>query len=188
MATATPSSGKKTPARKSAAKSAKTASARSKSKSKSQDAVALLKADHREVEQWFSQFEKARAETRKLELAQKICLALKVHTQIEEELVYPPSREHVKDDDIVDEAIVEHDAAKKLIAEIEAMQPSDEMYDAKVKVLSEMIEHHVEEEEKEYFPQLEKSDLDLKSLGEQLAMRKQELMSELAPANSATLQ
>jgi hemerythrin superfamily protein len=183
MATATQSTGKKTTKSKSAT-SKKTTTRKPAQK----DAVQLLKADHREVEGWFSQFEKAANEGKKAELAQKIVTALKVHTQIEEELFYPASREFLKDDDIVDEAIVEHDAAKKLMAEIEGMQPSEEMYDAKVKVLQEMIEHHVEEEEKEYFPQVQKSEMDLKGLGEQMAMRKKELMGEMAPAQSKTMQ
>ncbi|HEX2559758.1 hemerythrin domain-containing protein [Phenylobacterium sp.] len=184
MATAAQSAGKKS-AKSKASTAKKTTTAR---KTPQKDAVALLKADHREVEGWFSQFEKAKSDAKKLELVQKILLALKVHTQVEEELFYPPSREFVKDDEIVDEAVVEHDAAKKLMAEIEAMQPSDDMYDAKVKVLSEMIEHHVEEEEKEYFPQCQKSDMDLKAIGEQIMMRKKELMTELQPAQMNTVQ
>ncbi|MFC3077522.1 hemerythrin domain-containing protein [Phenylobacterium terrae] len=183
MATATQSAGKKTAKSKSSA--AKKTTTR---KTAQKDAVALLKADHREVEGWFSQFEKASSEAKKAELVQKILLALKVHTQLEEELVYPASREVVKDEELVDEAIVEHDAAKKLMAEIEEMEPSDEMYDAKVKVLSEQIEHHVEEEEKEYFPQLQKSDMDLKAIGEQIMMRKKELMAELSPMQPKTVQ
>ena len=143
------------------------------------DAVALLKADHRAVEKLFGDFEKAKDESRKAQLAEQICLELRVHTQIEEELVYPASREFLKDDDIVNEALVEHQSAKDLIEQIEGMEPSDEMFDAKVTVLQEMIEHHVEEEEKEYFPQLQKSEMDLKGLGLQLAERKKALMTEL---------
>ena len=183
MATAAQSAGKKSAKSKSS-----TAKKTTTRKTAQKDAVALLKADHREVEGWFSQFEKASSEAKKAELVQKILLALKVHTQLEEELVYPASREVVKDEELVDEAIVEHDAAKKLMAEIEAMEPSDEMYDAKVKVLSEQIEHHVEEEEKEYFPQLQKSDMDLKAIGEQIMMRKKALMAELSPAQMKTVQ
>jgi hypothetical protein len=106
-------------------------------------------------------------------------MELTVHTQIEEEIFYPTSREFLEDDEIVNEAIIEHAAAKDLIAEIEAGDPSDEMFDAKVKVLQEQIEHHVEEEEKEYFPQVQKTDMDLKTIGEQMKMRKQELMAEM---------
>lgn len=178
MATASQSTGKKTTKSKSSSTAKKTTARKPAQK----DAVALLKADHREVEGWFSQFEKARSDAKKAELVQKILLALKVHTQVEEELVYPTSREVVKDEELVDEAIVEHDAAKKLMAEIEAMQPSDDMYDAKVKVLSEQIEHHVEEEEKRLeglFAQARKADVDLDALGEQLAARKQRLQDEI---------
>ena len=143
------------------------------------DAIALLKADHREVEKYFGQFEKTRADERKLELAQKICKALKVHTQIEEEVFYPAFIEGTEDKDLHHEAIVEHNGAKKLIAEIEDSGPSDDYYDAKVKVLSEMIKHHVKEEEQPggMFAEARKSDMDLVTLGAQLKARKQELMN-----------
>lgn len=173
MPTPTPSTAR-TSARKTAAK--RRAAGRA-----APDAIKLLEADHREVEGWFAQFEKARTDARRSELAAKICLALKVHMQIEEELFYPPSREALRDDDIVDEAVVEHAAARTLIGEIEAMQPDDALYDAKLKVLSEMIEHHVGEEEKEYFPRVRKTDMDLKAIGEQLAARKAELMARAEP-------
>jgi len=127
------------------------------------DAVALLKADHRQVEQWFGQFEKARDDQRKLELATNICNALKVHTTIEEEIFYPAFLEAAQDEDIHHEAIVEHDGAKKLIAEIEASGPDDDFYDAKVSVLSEMIKHHVKEEEQPggMFAEARKAGMDL---------------------------
>lgn len=175
-----------TPAKKkSASKSTSSArkSATREAGTKTPDAVALLVADHREVEKYFADFEKARSDKRKKELADKICLALKVHTQIEEESFYPASREYLDDEDIVDEAVVEHASAKDLIAQIESMNPGDELYDAKVKVLGEMIEHHVEEEEKEYFPQVKKTDMDLQGLGEQMAARKAELMAEMSGPN-----
>lgn len=146
------------------------------------DAVALLKADHRAVEKLFAQFEKARSDKVKKSVADKICMELRVHTQIEEEIFYPVSREHLKDDAIVDEAVVEHASAKSLIAEIEQMAPGDDLYDAKVKVLSELIEHHVEEEEKEYFPQAKKTDMDMKAVGARMAARKGELKDQMAPA------
>jgi hypothetical protein len=147
--------------------------------SRRKDAIQLLKADHREVEKLFAQFEKASGDERKMQIARKICMELKVHTQIEEEIFYPTSREFLKDDEIVNEAVVEHQAAKDLIAQIEGMDAADEMFDAKVTVLQEQIEHHVEEEEKEYFPQLQKSDMDLKGVGERLTMRKKELMAQM---------
>ena len=141
-----------------------------------QDAIALLKADHREVEDLFSQFEKARS--RKLELAREICNALKVHTQIEEEIFYPAVKPKI-DEEMVNEAIVEHAAAKDLIAEIEAMDGSEELFEAKMKVLQEQIEHHVEEEEKEMFKEVRDTRLDLKELGTQMATRKEELMAAM---------
>jgi hemerythrin superfamily protein len=172
MATATPSS--------STAKSRRSAAAKKAAATRAKDAINLLKADHRKVEDLFSQYEKAKDDAaRKQRIAMQICMELKVHTQIEEEIFYPQSREFLKEDDIVDEAIVEHQAAKDLIEQIEGMDPSDEMYDAKVTVLQEQIEHHVEEEEKEYFPQVQKSDMDTKQVGEQLMARKQELMRQM---------
>jgi hemerythrin superfamily protein len=160
-------------------KSKKT-SRRSPARAKPQaDAISLLKADHREVEGWFGQFEKTRSDQKKSELAGKICTALKVHTTIEEEIFYPAFLEATEDKDMHHEAAVEHDGAKKLIAEIEASGPQDDYYDAKVKVLSEMIKHHVKEEEQRggMFAEARQSDMDLKSLGAQLATRKSELMN-----------
>jgi hemerythrin superfamily protein len=145
------------------------------------DAIALLKADHRQVEEWFEQFEKARDDDRKQTLATQICTALKVHTMIEEEIFYPAFLAATEDLEIHHEAEVEHNGAKKLIAEIEGSSPDDEYFDAKVKVLSEMIKHHVKEEEQAegMFAEARKSDMDLQSLGERLAARKAELMEEM---------
>jgi len=153
----------------------------------SQDAIALLKADHRQVEEWFDQFESTRSDDRKKKLAGQICQALEVHTQIEAEIFYPAFLEATEEEDIHHEAEVEHDSAKKLIAEIEGSGPDDEYYDAKVKVLSEMIKHHVNEEEQRggMFAKARESDMDLKALGEQLAARKQELMGEASPPQRA---
>lgn len=145
------------------------------------DAIALLIADHREVDGWFEDFEAATDDAEKKALADKICLALKVHTQIEEELFYPPAREKTSDGDLIDEALVEHTGAKILIAQIEAMQPGQALYDAKVKVLGEQIRHHVEEEESELFPEVRDTRIDLKALGVKLAARKAELLTLLAP-------
>jgi hypothetical protein len=148
---------------------------------KSQDAIALLKEDHRKVEELFEQFEKAKGEGRKEKLALEICKELTIHTIIEEEIFYP-SIEGKVDEDLLKESFVEHDAAKVLIAEIEAGGPSDEYYDAKVKVLKEEIEHHVEEEEKPkegLFAQTREADVDLKELGERLAARKEALQAEI---------
>jgi len=141
------------------------------------DAIALLKADHRKVEELFEKYENARG--RKAEIAKKICMELTVHTMIEEEIFYPACREAGVESDMMDEANVEHDGAKVLIAELENGSPEDEYYDAKVKVLSEEIKHHVKEEEKRggVFTEARKADLDLEALGEQMAARKKELMA-----------
>jgi hemerythrin superfamily protein len=143
------------------------------------DAISLLKADHRQVEGWFSSFEKTRSEARKQQLASKICSALKVHTRIEEEIFYPAFLEQAQEEDIHHEAVVEHEGAKKLIAEIEAASPADEYYDAKVTVLSEMIKHHVKEEEQPggMFAKARKSEMDLADLGKRMAARKKQLMN-----------
>lgn len=146
---------------------------------RAQDAIGLLKADHRQVEQWFGEFESARSDSRKQTLATNICKALKVHTQIEEEIFYPAFLEATEEEDIHHEAEVEHAGAKNLIAQIEASDPGDEYFDAKVTVLSEMIKHHVKEEEKSdgMFAKARQNGMDLKGLGEQLATRKAQLMS-----------
>ena len=159
-----------------------------------QDAIQLLKADHRTVEELFESFEKAGGDGRKEKIAKQICTELKVHAMIEEEIFYPALRGKIEDD-LLDEAYVEHDGAKVLINDIEAGAPSDDFYDAKVKVLQEEIEHHVKEEEKmndNMFQQARKADVDLDALGEQMAARKAELMAVaesggLPPAQPATL-
>jgi hemerythrin superfamily protein len=149
------------------------------------DAVKLLMQDHKEVKALFKEYEKlvkAEAEgTQKQALAEQICEMLTVHAQIEEELLYPAAHEVLEESDLVDEAQVEHASAKDLIAQIRGMQPSDELYDAKVAVLGEYIDHHVKEEEKEMFPKLKKTELDLKELGVSLQSRKSELMGEEEP-------
>lgn len=145
------------------------------------DAVKLLKQDHREVEDLFEQFEAA-DEDEQGEIAERVCQLLTVHATIEEELLYPAAKEAFEseeEDDLVNEAEVEHATAKDLIAKIEAMTPQDESFKATVKVLSEYIKHHVKEEEAEMFPSLKETDLDLKELGTQLYQRKMELMEEL---------
>jgi hypothetical protein len=143
-------------------------------------AVTRLKMDHREVEGWLDEYEQLEDEKEKLALFNQIALALKVHTQIEEEIFYPEERGEVEDD-MLDEAYVEHQGAKNLIAEIEGMQPSDEFYDAKVKVLGEYIKHHVKEEEQPggIFAQAKKGDEDLDAMGERLKARKEELMAQM---------
>jgi hemerythrin superfamily protein len=148
---------------------------------KTMDAVALLKADHRKVENLFAKFESAKGADRKKKLATEICTELTVHATIEEEVFYPACRGEVEDD-LLDEAYVEHDGAKVLIAEISAGEPDNEFYDAKVKVLSELIKHHVKEEEKRaegLFAQAKEAGLDVDALGDMLMARKQELLAEI---------
>jgi hemerythrin superfamily protein len=139
-----------------------------------QDAVALLKADHRQVEEWFEQFEKSRSDEKKADLAQRICAALRVHTTIEEEIFYPAFLEATGEEEIHHEAEVEHAGAKNLISQIEESGPDDDHFDAKVKVLSEMIKHHVKEEEQRggMFAKAKASGMDLKALGAQMQERK----------------
>jgi hemerythrin superfamily protein len=156
------------------------ANARKTARPKRNDAISLLKADHRQVEEWFEQFEKAREDDRKQSLASNICNALTVHATIEEEIFYPAFLAATDDTEIHHEAEIEHKNAKLLIAEIEASGPDDEYFDAKVSVLSEMIKHHVKEEEGPggMFSKARDSDMDLQELGEQLAARKAELEGE----------
>ena len=144
------------------------------------DAIALLKADHRKVEGLFDKFEKAKDTAIKKSLAQQICTELSVHTAIEEEIFYPACTGKIEEDK-VKEAYVEHDGAKVMIAELLASSPSDDFYDAKVKVLSEEIKHHVKEEEKRsegMFAQARDAGLDMDALGDQMAARKKELLAE----------
>ena len=156
-----------------------------KTASKSPDAIQLLTQDHKEVKALFKQYEKlVQAEAddeQKQQLAQKICAMLTAHATAEEEIFYPAAREVLgEDEDLVDEADVEHASAKELIAQLEASSPADDdHYDAKVKVLGEYIEHHVKEEEGEMFPMVKKTELDLASLGDEIAARKEELLAEL---------
>jgi hemerythrin superfamily protein len=146
------------------------------------DAIALLKQDHRTVSALFEEFEKADEEEQS-SIAQRVCQLLTVHAQIEEELLYPAAKEafegEEEDEDLVNEAQVEHTSAKELIAKIESMSSDDEQFKATVTVLGEYIKHHVKEEEGELFPQLKKTELDLKELGGRLADRKFALMEQM---------
>lgn len=144
------------------------------------DAIALLKADHRKVEDLFEKFEAAKSADKKAQLAEQICTELTVHTMIEEEIFYPACQGQIEDDTL-EEAYVEHDGAKLLIAEIEAGSPNDTYFDAKVKVLSEQIKHHVHEEEMRsegMFAQARDAGLDVDALGQQMADRKKELLAQ----------
>lgn len=146
-----------------------------------QDAIALLKADHRKVEELFEKFEKTRDEAKKVALVREICTELTVHATIEEKIFYPACNAKVEED-MLDEAYVEHDGAKVLIAELSQGSPKDAFYDAKVKVLSELIKHHVKEEEQPkegIFAQAREAGLDLAALGTKLKMLKDELLADL---------
>jgi hemerythrin superfamily protein len=154
-------------------------------KENNMDAVALLKADHRKVEELFEKFESARGESVKQKLAQQICMELSIHARIEEEVFYPACNGQIEDADLLDEAYVEHDGAKVLIAEITASSSSQNFYDAKVKVLSELIKHHVKEEEKRaegLFAEAKEAGLDMDALGQRLTTRKRELIVEYKAA------
>lgn len=146
--------------------------------SKPSDALRVLKDDHREVQKWFKEFEQTDDDQEKQQLAAQICSALLVHAQIEEEIFYPAAREALEDDDLLDEAEVEHNSAKQLISEIASMSVGEPLFDAKVKVLGEYVNHHIDEEEGELFAECRDSDMDLKQIGEELLARKTALMGE----------
>ena len=147
--------------------------------SKPQDATALLRADHKSVSALFGEYEKARAKTKKKNLVTQICNALTVHAQIEEEIFYPAVKKALKDTKLVPEATVEHATLKELIAQVKDVEPDGEMFDAKIKVMSEYVKHHVKEEQNEIFPKAKATKLDMMELGAQLAARKDELMAQL---------
>jgi hemerythrin superfamily protein len=153
-----------------------------KSATGNEDAIELLKADHKKVKKLFKDFEKIKEEgdaSEKQALAEEICTELTLHAEVEEELFYPAAREAIEEEDLLNEAEVEHASAKDLIAQIREADPSDPMFDAKVTVLGEYINHHVEEEEKEIFPQVKKSkQLDLDALGEEIAALKVTRLSQ----------
>ena len=148
-------------------------------KTKSQDAIAMLVADHEKVKSLFEQFEglSDRSKASKKKIADEICMELTVHAEVEEQVFYPAVRNPIKDEDLMDEAVVEHASAKELIAQILEMDPGEDLYDAKVKVLSEQIEHHVKEEEDEMFPKVRKSKVDLVALGEEMEAFKMKLVA-----------
>nr|WP_047166529.1 hemerythrin domain-containing protein [Sphingomonas sp. Y57] len=144
------------------------------------DAIALLKADHRKVEALFEQFEKSRSATSKGKICRQICTELKIHTMIEEEIFYPALRGKIEEDTL-DEAYVEHDGAKVLINDLESAEPDADFYDAKVKVLSEDVKHHVREEERPkegMFAQARETGVDLVELRDRMMARKQELLAQ----------
>jgi hemerythrin superfamily protein len=143
------------------------------------DALKLLTRDHREVEQLFKRFEQAKDEDKKGALAARICRLLQVHAQIEEELFYPAARDRIEDEDLVEEALVEHQAAKDLIEKIQRAQAGGQSFDAQVKDLQEQVQHHVQEEERELFPEARESGLDLDELGRRLMTRRTELLKQM---------
>jgi hemerythrin-like domain-containing protein len=146
-----------------------------------EDALAMLETEHREVEGWFDEYEELEDDKEKLELAHKIFTALIVHTEIEETIFYPQVREAIDEDDLMDEAVVEHMTAKQLIGDIETARPNAKLYDAKVKVLGEYVKHHVKEEENEMFPKIrEESGLDLEDLRDQMMEKKEQLLERYA--------
>jgi iron-sulfur cluster repair protein YtfE (RIC family) len=149
---------------------------------KTPDALQLLRRDHAEVKELFERFEKLGEDgprEEKSDIAREACAKLTVHATVEEEIFYPAAREVPDAEALLNEAEVEHGTAKELIAKIDGMDADDEMFDANFTVLSEYIEHHVKEEEGELFPKIQKSDLDLDALGEQIVERKDALMAEL---------
>lgn len=149
-------------------------------KTKTQDAVTLLRADHAEVAALFADYEKTHSAARKKELVSKICADLSVHAQIEEEIFYPAVKKALNDKELVPEARVEHSTLKQLIAEVDGVEADGEMFDAKIKVLSEYVKHHVKEEQEQMFPKTKSSNLNLQELGIKLAERKAELLAHRA--------
>lgn len=160
---------------------------------KSTDAITLLRADHDKVKKMFREFEKLHKDGSDDDaemLAKEICNELTIHTTIEEEIFYPEVRAALEDDDMMDEAEVEHASAKDLVAQIRAMSASDDKFAAKVTVLGELIDHHVKEEHDEMFPKARKTEIDMSALGADMQSRKKELMAEMgvdedAPAKTS---
>jgi hypothetical protein len=153
------------------------------------DAIALLKNDHRKVEELFEKFEKAKGADRKQALAKEICTELMVHATIEEEIFYPACHGKIEEEEMLDEAYVEHDGAKVMISEILESTPDNEFYDAKVKVLSEMIKHHVKEEEMRsegLFAQAREAGLDINQLGDRMSARKEQLLAKFKTSGLPT--
>lgn len=144
---------------------------------RSPDALALLRTDHKTVSDLFARFEKTRSPQQKQALCEEICTALTVHAQIEEEIFYPAVQQSIKDRALIPEARVEHESLKTLIAQVQQGGPEDEMFDARMQVLSEYVKHHVKEEQNEIFPKVKAARLDTADLGVQLEQRKQELMA-----------
>jgi len=146
------------------------------------DAIALLRADHKVVDNLFKEYEAARRVNEKQSLVKEICVQLTVHAQIEEEIFYPTVQKALRDKELVPEARVEHESLKALIAQIQDVTPDGEVYEARIQVLSEYVKHHVKEEQNGLFPKVKGTRLDLVELGEQMAARKEELLGAMQPA------
>ena len=172
MATATRKTAAAKATRKAPAKKTARASA-----SSGQDAIALLRADHKKVSELYAQYETTRSPAKKKALVATICLELSVHARVEEEIFYPAVKAALKDKEMIPEAQVEHASLKELIAQVKDKEPDGEMFDAKIKVMSEYTKHHVKEEQNEIFPAAKKTRLDMQDLGAQIAARKEELMA-----------
>lgn len=143
------------------------------------DAISILREDHRRIDDLFRQFDKTRAETLRGELAQRICVELLIHARVEEEIFYPALREAIDADELMDEADIEHDAAARLIEEILRMRPGADHYCARVKVLGDYVRHHVQQEQNRMFSKAREARLDMRALGEQIQERKKELQQGL---------
>ena len=142
------------------------------------DATALLRADHKRVGYLFEDYEKTQSTAKKKQLVAQICSELTIHAQVEEEIFYPAVKRALKDKELIPEATVEHASLKALIAQVDGVEPDGELFDAKIKVLGEYVDHHVKEEQNEMFPKAKASDLDLTTLGAQIVERKAELLAQ----------
>lgn len=201
MATAKKTAAKKTASKKVASKKAATKTATKKTASKKSparktasgpmDAIRLLTNDHAEVHALFEDYKSLVEDeadgVERRQLAEQICTMLVAHATIEEEIFYPAAREALDEEDLLDEAEVEHASAKDLIAQIQSMGPDDDLYDAKVTVLGEYVDHHVEEEENEMFPRCQESEMDLVALGEELDARKSLILGASGEADAASI-
>lgn len=151
---------------------------------KGKDATVLLRADHKLVDTLFTEYAASKSNAKKKGIVQQICSELSVHAQVEEEIFYPAVQKAMHDHELVPEATVEHATLKSLISEVEGVEPDGEMFDAKIKVLSEYVKHHVKEEQNEIFPKAKATDLDMKALGARIASRKEELVAERKDGSS----
>ncbi len=155
------------------------------------DAISMLMADHKRVQQLFDEFKEIEDDTsmdeEKADLVEQICMELTLHAQLESEIFYPAMRKAIEDQELIDEADVEHDTAKYLISQLESMEPGDDHFEAKVCVLAELVNHHIEEEQNNIFPQAKKADMNLNALGDTMRKRKEALMDNLnAPPSSGS--